>query len=137
MAPEPHFLWARIDGSHALRITRVDIEDGELVIPGTITVDGTEHVVREIGPRAFEKKRFTTVSLPDSMEVLGDRAFAENPALVHVYYASATPPRLGDEVFAGCDRFREMEHPEPRSWFWTGVIGGIALIAATFLGGFR
>jgi hypothetical protein len=118
----------------SVRITGVDTDTGELDVPGTLLFRGSQRTVREIGPSAFEGKRFTKIFLPASVVVLGRRSFARNPQLVTVKYApNSRMEVIGAEAFADCPNFREMCEGEAPStvggWFW----GGLATVAALAL----
>lgn len=48
---------------------------GDIVIPETITVDGVDYIVTEIGAWAFVACRLTSVSLPSTLKAIRDGAF--------------------------------------------------------------
>lgn len=49
----------------------------EIVIPGTVTYDGREYTVTSIGNSVFAYKKLNKVTLPDTIESIGQEAFRD------------------------------------------------------------
>ncbi|MBR1685767.1 MAG: leucine-rich repeat protein [Clostridia bacterium] len=80
-------------------------ETTELVIPETI--NGLP--VTEIAAEAFVNAKITSVSLPESMQRIGDRAFAGTP----IQTAALGGTRImGSGVFANCTELAALEMPK-------------------------
>ena len=97
-----------------------------LVIPSTVTYEGLEYSVVQIGKYAFQWcADFTEIEIPASVKTISSRAFANNrtlkkvdipsgvstissyafekcPSLISVSISS-TVRQIGDNAFAGCD----------------------------------
>ena len=80
-------LWFKITGADTVQIIRnpnvtSDYVNpypelpAELTIPGTVGYEGTDYTVTTVGPRAFMMcSHLTSITLPDSIRVIGDYAF--------------------------------------------------------------
>lgn len=61
---------------------------GDIVIPATVTIDGTEHVVAGIDRRAFaDQSALTSVTLPSTIEWLQEGCFSNSPELTSIKFA--------------------------------------------------
>lgn len=61
--------------SSAPSLTNPSSYTGEITIPASITVDGTTYSVTGVGNGAFESSTVTKVTLPNSIEYIGNAAF--------------------------------------------------------------
>ena len=89
------------------RITDYEGEDAELTVPAEL--DG--HPVREIGEEAFRDCDLTTVTLPDGLTAIGDRAFYGCSSLTTVTLPDGLTT-IGDEAFYGCESLTTVTLPE-------------------------
>ena len=75
---------------------------GEVVIPSSITVEGKEYTVINIGNRAFEGcKGLTSVTIPNSVTSIGENAFGGCYRLTSVTIPNSVT-KIGMSAFAGC-----------------------------------
>ncbi len=82
----------------------------ELEIPATITVDNTEYAVKAIGDEAFRQCNFTTVSLPDGLEEIGENAFYNCYRLTNVVFPEGLKS-IGNYAFKSCSKLEKVELP--------------------------
>lgn len=101
-------------------------EDGELIFAGAnakIPADGT---VRSIKAKAFFGTKLAAVTVPDSVERIGDLAFAYCEALKTVEIAAGVS-EMGENVFYGCDSLKNVNcHAAsmPEGWAPNWFSGG-------------
>ena len=75
---------------------------GDMVIPSTVTSDGTNYLVTSIGDSAFAYSSYlASVTIPTSVTLIGDSAFAHCFQLASVTIPAAVTS-IGDHAFAGC-----------------------------------
>ena len=75
-------------------------KSGDLIIPSTISYNGTTYSVTSIGDRAFyECSSLTSVTIPNSVTSIGEGAFYECSGLTSIVSNAVVPPALGNEVF--------------------------------------
>jgi hypothetical protein len=115
----------------SLMVTDVENYTDELVIPSTLVWKGVVRTLREIGPGAFQGKHFTKVVLPDTLEAIGFRAFADNKKLKKVEYKGAKKTVTTDDTaFEGCVNLGEIAFTD---WFWRGAIVFLVYKAITWV----
>ncbi|MCI7700562.1 MAG: leucine-rich repeat domain-containing protein [Candidatus Onthomorpha sp.] len=77
-------------------------KSGNLIIPSTISYNGTTYSVTSIGDRAFyECNELTSVTIPNSVTSIGDRAFYECSELTSVTIPNSVTS-IGEEAFYEC-----------------------------------
>ena len=75
-------------------------KSGDLIIPSTISYNGTTYNVTSIGDRAFYYcSGLTSVTIPNSVTSIGEGAFYECSGLTSIVSNAVVPPALGNEVF--------------------------------------
>ena len=75
-------------------------KSGDLIIPSTISYNGTTYSVTSIGDRAFYYcSGLTSVAIPNSVTSIGESAFYGCTGLTSVVSNAIVPPALGNEVF--------------------------------------
>ena len=75
-------------------------KSGDLIIPSTISYNGTTYSVTSIGDRAFYCCRsLTSVAIPNSVTSIGQSAFYGCNGLTSIVSNAVVPPALGNEVF--------------------------------------
>ena len=77
--------------------------DGAVVIPETISVDGTAYSVTSLGAYCFNDCRgLTSITIPNFVTSLGERCFAYCSRLTEVHVNRETPPATGYDIFSEC-----------------------------------
>ena len=77
--------------------------DGAVVIPETISVDGTAYSVTSLGAYCFNDCRgLTSITIPNSVTSLGEWCFAYCSRLTEVHANRETPPATGPCIFSAC-----------------------------------
>ena len=75
-------------------------KSGDLIIPSTISYNGTTYSVTSIGDRAFYYcSGLTSVAIPNSVTSIGGSAFYGCNGLTSIVSNAVVPPALGNEVF--------------------------------------
>ena len=75
-------------------------KSGDLIIPSTISYNGTTYSVTSIGDRAFYYcSGLTSVTIPNGVTSIGGSAFYGCTGLTSVVSNAIVPPALGNEVF--------------------------------------
>ena len=66
--------------------------DGKYVVPSSVTIDGVEYTVTEIGANAFSGcTEMTAVTIPETIVAIGDHAFADCTNLMEIYVEGKKP----------------------------------------------
>ena len=77
--------------------------EGAVVIPETISVDGTAYSVTSLGEDCFSDcSGLTSITIPNSVTSLGERCFAYCSRLTEVHANRETPPATGYDIFSEC-----------------------------------
>jgi hypothetical protein len=75
-------------------------EGANIVIPGGVTVEGSEHPVRNLGPAAFCESRVEQVTIPDTVRKFGKKCFSRTGQLETVtMIAGCLPARIPAKCF--------------------------------------
>ena len=75
-------------------------KSGDLIIPSTISYNGTTYSVTSIGDRAFYYcSGLTSVTIPNGVTSIGESAFYGCNGLTSIVSNAVVPPALGNEVF--------------------------------------
>ena len=75
-------------------------KSGDLIIPSTISYNGTTYSVTSIGDRAFYYcSGLTSVAIPNSVTSIGQSAFYGCNGLTSIVSNAVVPPALGSEFF--------------------------------------
>ena len=103
------------DDGKTVYVTSGNVEySGAVVIPSTVTYDGTTYSVIEIGYKAFEGCRgLTSVTLGKSVTSIGGYAFSNCTGLMSFTSLNVTPPTLpGETTFEGMSGSCQLYVPE-------------------------
>lgn len=74
---------------------------GELHIPAKVFIEGKEYIVCGVNANAFSSnKKITSLSLPDGIRTIGERAFYDCVKLQNIFFSAALR-NIGREAFAG------------------------------------
>ena len=89
-----------------------DYEDMvSVVIPASITADGKDYAVKEIGAGAFYNAyNMTSLTLPNSITIIGDRAFGRCGNLTSVTIPEGVTT-IGEEGFYNCNSLKKIVLP--------------------------
>ena len=80
----------------------LDEYTGSIVIPSTITLNGSTYSVTAIGDKAFAKcTGMTDITLPSSISVIGEQSFAFCSALTQVVHANSIT-QIKEAAFYAC-----------------------------------
>ncbi|MCR5643501.1 MAG: leucine-rich repeat domain-containing protein [Prevotella sp.] len=103
MEPEKPYE-AKDDGTAIVKNLEPD-ENGQLVIPEKVEIDGKEYPVTEIAPEAFmDNKDLVEVTIPGTVTTIGADAFAGCGNLRAIYLMSTTPIALSQAAVRGVIR---------------------------------
>ena len=118
-----------LDGSNASVTYPNDSEPGtsdytgDIVIPATITVEGTTYNVTAIGNKAFRKASITSISLPEGLLSIGNEALYKTSITELTIPNSVT--KLGNDAVESCSKLKTItlgEHCADNKWgawvFW-------------------
>lgn len=99
-------------GNDAVEVTynesQIGCYSGAVVIPATVTYDGTTYNVTGIGNLAFlTSSSLQSISLPNGLATIGDDAFAECSSLTSITFPS-TVNSLGNDIFVGCRKLSDI-----------------------------
>ena len=73
---------------------------GEITIPSSVSYNGQNYSVTNIGNSAFYGcSALTSVTIPNSVTSIGSNAFYGCSALTHIRCEATTPPTLGGDLF--------------------------------------
>ena len=68
--------------SYGAILNKYNGSDAEVVVPATCEIEGTDYLIVEIGDKAFEgNTTLTSIDLPDTVDTIGVRAFADCTSL--------------------------------------------------------
>lgn len=102
---------------------------GKIIVPDE--VKGLP--VKEIGNKAFLScKQVTQILLPESLETLGDWAFAHAQNLQSISLFPR-PVRLGKDVFLGCSRLKQIEIYGKRAEYGVMMLAAVTVLKAPWL----
>ena len=77
--------------------------EGAVVIPETISVDGTAYSVTSLGRYCFAWcSGLTSITIPNSVTSLGEYCFYYCSRLTEVHVNRETPPATGYDIFSEC-----------------------------------
>ena len=79
------------DGTATILSANRSAED-EYVVPSSVIINGVEYIVTEIGANAFNGcKDMSSVTIPETIELIGDHAFAGCENLLEIYVEGKKP----------------------------------------------
>ena len=100
--------------------------NGEVTIPSTVSVGGDNVPVVSIAEDAFaDNTEITSVSIPESIETIGDGAFQGCESLTKVEFDdNANVTSIGEGAFAGCNSLATVEIPASVTSIGKGAFDG-------------
>lgn len=84
---------------------------GLIVIPSTIVVDGVEYSVTKIDKYAFYRSKISFISLPNTIESIGEHAFDGCNSLEKIILPGKID-QISKYCFAGCANLKSIEIPD-------------------------
>lgn len=113
---------------------------GDIMIPEVVTYDGKEIPVTKIAPRAFEGSGITSITLPSSIESIGDYAFRYCDGLksADLSACSLTIDLYGNfsayRLFQECKNLTDVLLPESLDMIPFGMFYGCSSLGSLTLG---
>lgn len=108
-------IYYNITGDNTVEVTRSDENNntyfGSIVIPETVTNNGTEYSVTKIGSYAFQNSVMMSVSMPECITSIGQFAFSWCQNLESVTLPESLTT-LGSYAFYGCQNLESVTLPE-------------------------
>ena len=89
---------------------------GDIVIPPTINVDGTDYNVTTIGERAFYAANISSISLPEGLVTIGKKSLMNSKITELTVPSSVT--KLGDEAVESCSNLTTITLNEGGGGTW-------------------
>lgn len=102
---------------------------GDLVIPSTVTYDGTTYTVTEVKANAFISTDITSVVVPETVKEVGKSAFAFCSSLVSASLKGTT--NLGSDAFVQCISLQtaelsdELDYIRPGTFYYCSSLKNI------------
>lgn len=84
---------------------------GDIVIPETVRYGGDDYTVTTVQSNAFKDNQITSISLPNTVSVMGDACFESCSKLVSVTLPDGLTS-LGGSSFSGCSKLESVDLPE-------------------------
>lgn len=103
-----------------LYIDDAHIYSGDIIIPSTITHNGTTYTVTCIGERAFGDSEITSVQLPESLRTIEDNAFSACLKLASVTFPDGLSS-IGNQAFYACHNLTSIVIPRSLRQFKGGA----------------
>ena len=92
----------------SVKATDATTISGAVVIPSTVTNDGTTYTITQIGERAFNGSTLiTSVSIPETISIIGNYAF-EGCTKIKSVTLPKSVTKVGDGPFAACTSLTEI-----------------------------
>lgn len=82
-------------------VTNIAFPNGKVVIPSQITVADKKYTVTQLGYEAFCGTKITSINIPNTVRVIGARAFCSCTQLTEIIMPKYVM-NIGSEVFSGC-----------------------------------
>ena len=89
----------------------------DVIIPSTVSRNGTTYTVTAIGDKAFYNSSVSNVTISETITSIGDSAFCKCDELISITTLATTPPVLHDSFdFHWCDYYPDLWGYDPNSW---------------------
>lgn len=105
---------------------------GQITIPEFITVDGKEYEVTEIDENAFEYGKLTSVSVPNTVTEIGNKAFYGCESLSSVLIPNSVIS-IGELAFAYCSGISSFSVPSSVTDIGVGAFFGCINLSSVYL----
>ena len=91
-------------------ITYTKYATGEIVIPETVTYNDVTYTVTAIADNAFRTQNITKITIPNTVETIGQYAFYECTKLTSVNMSNSVTS-IGKYAYYGCSSLTSIEIP--------------------------
>ncbi|MBP3299645.1 MAG: leucine-rich repeat domain-containing protein [Muribaculaceae bacterium] len=106
---------------------------GDIVIPSTVTSDGTEYTVVAVGDKAFESSKITSVILPETLTSIGKSAFYDCWSVKSITIPAGVTS-IGQEAFCYCSGLTSLEMPDALVSLGAGALQGCSSLKSLKFG---
>ena len=104
-------IYSYLDGKGiATVIGRADNEMYNITIPGSVTIDGANYIVKSVGAGAFQSCSLETLVIGEGVETIQRNAFRWNYSLRSLTMPS-TLKTIGENAFNDCENLKKIELP--------------------------
>ncbi len=106
---------------------------GDVVVPSTVTNDGTTYTVTSVGGSAFSRSTdLTSVTLPENLTSIGNWAFYDCSSLTSVNLPDGVTA-LNTGIFYNCSSLASVTLPEGLTYIGTSVFYGCSSLTSITL----
>ncbi len=95
-------------------------------ISSGIAIVGDDYAVNSIGANAFEASGITSVTIPNSITMIGNEAFlaCETLSEINIDIENSQLATIGDYAFAGCTALTSFNFPKNLTYAGYGILSG-------------
>ena len=100
-------------------------------ISSGIAIVGDDYAVTGIGANAFEARGITSVTIPNSITMIGNEAFlaCETLSEINIDIENSQLATIGDYAFAGCTALTSFNFPKNLAYAGYGILSGTKLLS--------
>lgn len=109
-------------GANAVEVAAGQAYSGALILPSTVSNNGTSYSVTYIASSAFTNSTVTSINIPNTVTEIADGAFQNCSTLTSVVLPNALT-FLGASAFNGCSSLTSVNIPSSLTTLQNGVFG--------------
>ena len=122
-------IYYRKNGTNTVEVTYRDANyntySGGIIIPGSITVNGTTYTVNAVGDNAFRNcASLSDVTLSANIKTIATRAFWNSTKLTNIYSVPSSLTTIGDYAFNLCSSLKSFNVPRYATYIGTAAFSG-------------